>query len=330
MTMKEEILVELENVRVRYRVSGRTLFSRRQITALDGVSLQVRAHEALGIVGESGCGKSTLARAMLRLVKPDDGRIRWFGKDVSCLSPAALRALRERTQIVFQDPLASLNPLMNVGDIVAEPLKVHRPTMDPRERARRVVNMLERVGLSADMASRYPHEFSGGQCQRIGIARAMVLHPSVLVCDEAVSALDVSVQGQIVNLLLDLKDELGVAIVFVSHNLAVVRYLCDRLLVLYLGQMMEQGPAEQVFAKPWHPYTRSLLAAVPVPDPEIQPARLQTAPLGELPSLLDAPAGCPFESRCPRADRLCADVRPTWREIGPEHYVACHHAAPQP
>ena len=322
--MSDTALVRLEDVVVQYPIPGRG-FARRRMTALSHAWLSIERGEAVGIVGESGCGKSTLARAILRLVRPTSGRVSWFGEDVGRLSAASLRRRRERMQIVFQDPLASLDPLMTTGDIVAEPLRVHRREMSRLERRRTVGQMLERVGLSADMASRYPHEFSGGQCQRIGIARAMVLQPDLLVCDEAVSALDVSVQAQIVNLLMEFKQSFGLAIVFVSHNLAVVRHLCDRVLVLYLGEMMEQGSADDLFCRPAHPYTRSLLAAVPVPDPDIQPQRLNAVPTGELPSPMAVPSGCPFRTRCAWSDARWAAEKPSWRELSPGHHVACHH-----
>jgi oligopeptide transport system ATP-binding protein len=275
----------------------------------------------LGVVGESGSGKSTLARAALRLVRPDAGQVVWLGRSVESLSTAALKPLRRDLQIVFQDPLASLDPRMTVGEIVAEPLRVHRPELSAIDRARAVAEMLVRVGLSGDLIRRYPHEFSGGQCQRIGIARAMILKPRLLVCDEAVSALDASIQGQIMTLLSDLKHDYGLSILFVSHNLAVVRRLCDRVLVLYLGRMMELASVEQLYAQPRHPYTRELLDAVPVPDPELQPARLGRVLGGEPPSALNPPSGCIYRTRCPQAAEVCSSGVPAWEE---EYGVACH------
>jgi oligopeptide transport system ATP-binding protein len=300
----------------------------RPLRAVDGVDLELRAGEALGIVGESGCGKSTLARAVLRLLPPTAGKILWLGRGIEALDAAAMRPLRRDLQIVFQDPLASLDPRMTVGEIVAEPLRVHEPGLDRAARGARVRAMLERVGLSADVIARYPHEFSGGQCQRIGIARAMVLQPKLLVCDEAVSALDVSIQAQIINLIADLKRDFGTGVLFVSHNLAVVRRLCDRVLVLYLGKPMETAPTAALFVRPLHPYTRALLAAVPIPDPARQPARLAATLGGELPSPLDPPSGCVFRTRCPHAADACAERAPDFRPPNSTalatQRVACH------
>jgi len=292
------------------------------LRAVDDVSFDLYPGEALDIVGESGSGKSTLARAALRLLRPSAGRIVWLGKPVEGLSAAALKPLRRNLQIVFQDPLASLDPRMSVGEIVAEPLLVHRPELGAAERAREVADMLVRVGIAPGLVSRYPHEFSGGQCQRIGIARAMVLKPRLLVCDEPVSALDIAIQEQIVTLLADLKREYGMSILFVSHNLGVVRRLCDRVLVLYLGRMMELAPAERLYTEPRHPYTRELLEAVPIPDPDLQPARLGRVLTGEPPSPLSPPSGCVYRTRCPLAAEVCRTEIPAWEEN--DHAVACH------
>jgi peptide/nickel transport system ATP-binding protein len=293
------------------------------LRAVDGVSFDLRAGEALGVVGESGCGKSTLARAALLLVRPSAGQVVWMGRSLESLSARELKPLRRELQIVFQDPLASLDPRMTIGEIVAEPLRVHRPDLNAEGRARAVAEMLTRVGIAPDLANRYPHEFSGGQCQRIGIARAMILKPRLLICDEPVSALDVSIQEQIVTLLADLKREYGMCILFVSHNLAVVRRLCERVLVLYLGRMMELAPAERLYGGPLHPYTRSLLNAVPIPDPDTQPARLTGVLGGEPPSPIDPPSGCVYRTRCPHAVQVCREQVPVWEE-GAGHRVACH------
>jgi oligopeptide/dipeptide ABC transporter ATP-binding protein len=294
------------------------------LRAVDDVSLDLRAGEALGVVGESGCGKSTLARAALLLQRPTAGQIVWLGRPLESLAVRDLKPLRRDLQIVFQDPLASLDPRMTVGEIVEEPLRVHRRDLGAEGRARAVAEMLVRVGIAPDLMNRYPHEFSGGQCQRIGIARAMILKPRLLVCDEPVSALDVSIQEQIVTLLADLKREYGMCTLFVSHNLAVVRRLCERVLVLYLGRMMEMGSAEQLYTQPLHPYTRSLLDAVPIPDPDTQPARLTGVLGGEPPSPLNPPSGCVYRTRCPHALPLCAEQRPAWEEVAKGHRVACH------
>lgn len=303
-------------------------FSRATLRAVDDVSFDLRPGEALGVVGESGSGKSTLARAALRLLRPDAGQVVWLGTPVADLSNAALKPLRRDLQIVFQDPLASLDPRLTVGEIVSEPLRVHRPELSAPDRAREVADMLVRVGLSSDLVARYPHQFSGGQCQRIGIARAMILKPRLLVCDEPVSALDVSIQEQILTLLADLKCEYGMSILFVSHNLAVVRRICDRVLVLYLGRMMELAPVEALYTQPRHPYTRDLLDAVPIADPDIQQARLGRALSGEPPSPLSPPSGCVYRTRCALAAEVCRTVTPAWEPVDPTaksaHGVACH------
>jgi oligopeptide transport system ATP-binding protein len=316
-------LLTLRGLKVWFPVGDRLFGPKPVLKAVDGIDLEVREGEALGIVGESGCGKSTLARAVLQLLRPTAGEVVWLGRHIEGLRESELRPLRRDLQIVFQDPLASLDPRMTVGEIVAEPLRVHARDLDAAARRARVVEMLGRVGLPADVVNRYPHEFSGGQCQRIGIARAMVLRPKLLVCDEPVSALDVSIQAQIVNLLKELKREFGMTILFVSHNLAVVRRLCDRVLVLYLGRPMELAPTETLFTESLHPYTRGLLAAVPVPDPDLQPARLGTALGGELPSPLNPPSGCVFRSRCPQATGACAEEVPVFKEIDANRRVAC-------
>lgn len=326
--------LSISRLRVQFPVSRGWLARSVALRAVDDVSFDLRPGEALGVVGESGSGKSTLARAALRLLRPDAGQVVWLGKPVESLSTAALKPLRHNLQIVFQDPLASLDPRMTVGEIVAEPLRVHRTELSAAERAHAVADMLVRVGLSADLVTRYPHEFSGGQCQRIGIARAMILKPRLLVCDEAVSALDVSIQAQIVTLLADLKREYGMSILFVSHNLAVVRRLCDRVLVLYLGRMMELASVEALYTEPRHPYTRALLEAVPIPDPDLQPGRLGRVLGGEPPSPLSPPSGCVYRTRCPLAAEVCRTDIPVWEEqaagsaVGvpgeTAHGVACH------
>lgn len=294
------------------------------LRAVDDVSLDIRSGEALGVVGESGSGKSTLARAALLLLRPTSGQVVWMGRSLEGLSTRELKPLRRELQIVFQDPLASLDPRMTVGEIVEEPLRVHRPELSAEQRVRAIADMLVRVGISPDLASRYPHEFSGGQCQRIGIARAMVLKPKLLVCDEPVSALDVTIQEQIVTLLADLKREYGMCILFVSHNLSVVRRLCDRVLVLYLGRMLELAGSEQLYTGALHPYTRDLLEAVPIPDPDVQPARLTRVLGGEPPSPLNPPSGCVYRTRCPHAAEVCRERVPTWEEANSSHRVACH------
>jgi peptide/nickel transport system ATP-binding protein len=299
--------------------------SGHRIHALHDVSLQLRPGEALGVVGESGSGKSTLVRAALQLIRPAAGRVTWMGSSLSELPARELRRLRRDLQIVFQDPLASLDPRMRVGDIIAEPLEIHEPRLDSQTRRQRMIQMLARVGLSEEMVGRYPHELSGGQCQRVGIARAMITGPQLLVCDEPVSALDVAVQAQILDLLAALKRERGMSILLVSHNLAVVRRLCDRVLVLYRGHMMELADTATLFSRPLHPYTRELLDAVPVVDPDVQPRRLELARLAEpaAPDDGEPQAGCAFRARCPHAIADCAARVPAW-EAAAATRVACH------
>jgi len=316
--------LSVSSVSVAYEVARGWLRPRAHLTALSGVSIELAAGESLGIVGESGCGKSTLARAVLSLLKPCAGRIVWMGRALTELAPPELRALRRDLQIIFQDPLGSLDPRMTVAEIVAEPLRVHEPALGAAARAAEVGAMLARVGLSAALARRYPHELSGGQCQRVGIARAMILKPRLLVCDEPVSSLDVPTQRQIVTLLAQLRGESGMALLFISHNLGVVRRLCGRVLVLYLGRMMELARAPALYGGARHPYSRELLAAVPVADPDIQPLRLMRVLSGEPPSPLAPPSGCVYRTRCPHALPVCAAEVPVWEELGAGHRIACH------
>jgi oligopeptide transport system ATP-binding protein len=318
-----EPLLRIRDLQVRYRVQ-RSPWRRAHLQALGGIELAVHAHEALGVVGESGCGKSTLARAILDLVPRSAGCILWSGEDIGALSGAARQQLRRDLAIIFQNPLASLDPRMQVEEIIAEPLRVHRPDLDAHGRRRAVLAWLSQLGLAEELACRYPHELSGGQCQRVAIARAMILKPKLLICDEAVSALDVSVQAQIIDLLGVLKKEYGLALLFISHNLAVVRELCERVLVLYLGRMMELAPAPLLYAQPLHPYTRALFASLPIADPDIQPGRLAQTVAGEPPSALAPPSGCVFHTRCPHAIARCCEEIPAWEELGAGRRIACH------
>jgi peptide/nickel transport system ATP-binding protein len=323
-----DVTLAVSALAVKYPGRGLWQGGRRALRALEDVSFELHPGEALGIVGESGSGKSTLVRAALELIRPSGGRVSWMGRSLP-MPARELRRLRRNLQLVFQDPLASLDPRMTVGRIIAEPLEVHEPALEASSRERRVEEMLLRVGLGAEMLERYPHELSGGQCQRVGIARAMVLKPRVLVCDEPVSALDVSIQAQILELLASLKAEHGMSVLLVSHNLAVVRQLCDRVLVLYHGRMMELADSRTLFCRPLHPYTRELLDAVPVLDPNVQPGRLARARLAE-PSRTDEEgtaepsAGCVFRNRCPQATAQCAARTPAWEAAPGGSQVACH------
>ena len=319
-----DVALALTEVSVEFPVGGRWFGRAERLRALDRISLELQAGESLGVVGESGCGKSTLARAALQLLKPATGRVVWMGAALGELPPGALRALRRDLQIIFQDPLGSLDPRLRVGEIVAEPLRVHARELTAAARAREAAAALVHVGLPARLTDRYPHELSGGECQRVGIARAMILKPRLLVCDEPVSALDAPTQQQIVELLGRLQRESGLSLVFVSHNLALVQRLCERVLVLYLGRMMELAPASALYARPLHPYTRELLAAVPVPDPALQPARLTRVLTGEPPSPLSPPSGCTYRTRCPHALARCAAQVPAWELADATRGVACH------
>ena len=314
-------LLELQTVTRDFSAGGSAFArGRAQLRAVDEVTLTLQPAETLGLVGESGCGKTTLARLALRLLEPSAGTIRFEGRDISHLEERDLRPLRRQFQAVFQDPFSSLNPRMRVGEIVAEPLRnfgVSAP-----ERRRQVTELLEIVGLPADATRRYPHAFSGGQRQRIGIARALALKPRLIVCDEAVSALDVSVQAQILNLLAELQRRLGLALLFISHNLAVVRHVSHRIAVMYLGRLIELADEPAIFAHPLHPYTQALLAAVPQPDPRRR-SREVPAP-GEVPSPIDPPSGCHFHPRCPRAAAECRSTVPEFREAEPRRWVRCH------
>ena len=294
------------------------------LKAVDEVSFDLYPGETLGVVGESGCGKSTLARGILQLLQPTSGSVVWLGDHIEGLPAAGMKKYREDMQIIFQDPLASLNPRMTIGDIIAEPLTVHRPELSSEERKQQVREIMEQVGLLPLMINRYPHEFSGGQCQRIGVARAMILRPKLIVCDEPVSALDVSIQAQIINLIKGLQDSFGLSLIFISHDLSIVRHISHRIMVLYLGNMMEMADKRILYEHPRHPYTRALISAVPLPDPELEKNKKRLVLEGDLPSPLSPPSGCVFRTRCPLAQNICAREKPTMTVVSATHQVACH------
>jgi peptide/nickel transport system ATP-binding protein len=321
-------LVELEHLKVYFAIKSGLVLDRHvgDIRAVDGVSLDIRRGETLGLVGESGCGKSTVGRAILRLYEPDDGRIRFDGQDITHLGERELRPLRRRMQMVFQDPYASLNPRHSVGRIVGEPLRAHKLARG-RVADGRVRELLSIVGLPPDAISRYPHEFSGGQRQRIGVARALAVNPDFIVADEPVSALDVSIQAQILNLLESLQSEFNLTYLFIAHDLAVVRHISDRIAVMYLGTIVEVSPADALYANPLHPYTIALLSAVPIPDPAVERQREAILLPGDLPSPANPPRACRFHTRCPFVQPTrCRDEVPPLRELEPGHTVACHWA----
>ena len=326
--MSEPVL-RVQDLAVHYDVteSGLLRQRRRIIRAVNGISFDLFAGETLGVVGESGSGKSTLARAILGLVKPNRGRVLWRGEDLTQLDDESLRRKRKELQIVFQDPLASLNPRMTVGDIIAEPLWTFYPKIARVQVEERVRGMMKMVGLLPNQINRYPHEFSGGQCQRIGIARALVLNPRLVICDEPVSALDVSIRAQIINLLRDLQKKLNLSLIFIAHDLSVVRHISDRLMVMYLGRGMEVARQQMLYRKPLHPYTSSLIKAVPVPDPrKARARRLETGFTGEPPSPFEPPEGCAFHPRCPYRVKRCELDVPALRRLPDGDWVACHRA----
>jgi oligopeptide/dipeptide ABC transporter ATP-binding protein len=319
------VLVTVRNLKMHFPVTEGTLFSRvvAHVKAVDGISFTIRKGETLGLVGESGCGKTTTGRCILQLEHATAGEILFDGKNLIDLDRKSMMALRQKIQVIFQDPYSSLNPRMKIGEIISEPMKVHKTEPDKAARDARVKDLLTLCGLDPRFADRYPHEMSGGQRQRVGIARALSVRPEFIICDEAISALDVSIQAQIINLLEDLRDEFGLTYLFIAHDLSVVRHLCHRVAVMYLGKIVELAECDELYNNPMHPYTQALLAAVPIPDPEVERTRAHQIVKGEVPSPINPPGGCVFHPRCRLAVDNCAREIPQFREMRPDHWVAC-------
>lgn len=325
----KNVLVKVRGLKKHFPVTAGFLFQRvvGAVKAVDGISFDVIQGETLGLVGESGCGKSTTGRTILQLHRPTDGSVQFEGVELADIKGEDLRRMRRRMQMIFQDPYASLNPRMTIGRIIAEPLVVHRVGNSGKEREERVKYLMDRVGLNPFFINRYPHEFSGGQRQRIGVARALALEPSFIVCDEPISALDVSIQAQVVNLLEDLQEELGLTYLFIAHDLSMVRHICGRVAVMYLGRLVEVAESEELYTNPLHPYTQSLLSAVPVPDPVVEETRKRIILKGDLPSPINPPVGCNFNTRCPVAVDVCHSDDPELIEVRPGHWVSCYRVS---
>jgi len=315
-------LVEVKNLKKYFPVNT-GMFTSKPLKAVDDVSFAIKQGETLGLVGESGCGKTTVGRTLLHLYKPTAGEIWFDGKQIQ--TKKDLHEYRQTTAMVFQDPYSSLNPRMTVADIIAEPLDVHKAYSNRKERQEKVLELMERVGLNSEHANRYAHEFSGGQRQRIGIARSLSMNPSFVVCDEPVSALDVSIQAQVINMFDELQEQMNLTYLFIAHDLLVVRHISDRIAVMYLGRMVELADADEIYHHPLHPYTKSLMSAVPLPDPKIAKNSHRIVLSGDIPSPLNAPSGCPFRTRCPHATEACAGAMPEFKEVENGHFVACHN-----
>ena len=321
--MSIENLVEVKNLKEYFNINT-GMFTSKPLKAVDDVSFAIRKGETLGLVGESGCGKTTVGRTLLHLYKPTAGEIWFKGKKIE--TKQDIMEFRKKTAMVFQDPYSSLNPRMTVSDIIGEPLDVHKMYKDKAERMEKILAMMEKVGLNSEHASRYAHEFSGGQRQRIGIARSLVTNPEFVVCDEPVSALDVSIQAQVINMFDELQNEMDLTYLFIAHDLLVVRHISDRIAVMYLGKLVELADAKEIYDHPLHPYSKSLMSAVPVPDPKVARANQRVVLHGDIPSPLNAPSGCPFRTRCPYACDACAESMPELKELSNGHFVACHRA----
>ena len=317
----ERPLVEVRHLKQYFNINVGWLRT-KPLKAVDDVSFSIKRGDTLGMVGESGCGKTTVGRSLLHLYEPTGGEVEFDGKLIKTKSD--IMELRKKANMVFQDPYSSLNPRMTVSDIIAEPLDIHKMYDNKAERRERILELMDKVGLNSEHASRYAHEFSGGQRQRIGIARALALNPSFIVCDEPVSALDVSIQAQVINMFVELQEQLGLTYLFIAHDILVVRHISDRIAVMYLGKMVELADADVIYDQPLHPYTRSLMSAVPQPDPKIARANKRIVLSGDIPSPLNAPSGCPFRTRCPHAAACCAESVPEFKEVESGHFVACH------
>ena len=315
-------LVEVKNLKEYFNINT-GMFTSKPLKAVDDVSFAIRKGETLGLVGESGCGKTTVGRTLLHLYKPTAGEIFFDGKKIE--TKKDILEYRKKTAMVFQDPYSSLNPRMTVSDIIAEPLDVHKMYQNKRERQERILDLMAKVGLNSEHANRYAHEFSGGQRQRIGIARALSMSPEFLVCDEPVSALDVSIQAQVINMFDELQEQMGLTYLFIAHDLLVVRHISDRIAVMYLGKLVELADAKEIYDHPLHPYTKSLMSSVPLPDPKKARENQRIVLTGDIPSPLNAPSGCPFRTRCPHATDACAEAMPEFKEAQSGHFVACHH-----
>ncbi len=321
MNTNETPLIEVRNLKQYFPINT-GFFSSKPLKAVDDISFSIKEGETLGLVGESGCGKTTAGRTILHLYKPTAGQVFYRGKELR--TKADITEFRKKATMVFQDPYSSLDPRMTVADIIGEPLDVHKMYKTKEERRERILELMEHVGLNSEHAARYPHEFSGGQRQRVGIARSLAVNPDFIVCDEPVSALDVSIQAQVINMFDELQDELGLTYLFIAHDLLVVRHISDRIAVMYLGKMVELADAAEIYDHPLHPYSKALISAVPVPDPKVARANQRIALTGEIPSPLNAPPGCPFHTRCPYAKEACRESMPEFKEVAKGHFAACH------